>query len=294
MNTQPHHQHPIRRITLGVVFAASIVAALPAQAGWFGNTVSTAKAKVAATPGNVKDKLEDISAKLNELFEQIEENRPLMQQVRNGQMMTTLKETMAFLGDMQQDYQQFASAGVGMFRHDIKGMFADFGDISQTFGHNGPIMQRLENAGNLIDKMPTAFLYVMNQAIGPQLETLQERIGQLRMNLSHLPVLPPLREVRAAPMNHTASLCPLVNDKPTKVTVAIIESSLKSISFVLKTIKDYMPSDLVVTANVVAGGGLTMSKHPVPMVLNVGSSVVDGLSLALEDYKTIAGAVCPD
>lgn len=298
MKTQQHNiRIPFRNTALGIIIAASVVATLPAHAGWFSNVgskVQNTAAKVAATPGNVEAKVKDISAKLNEIFAEIQENHPLRENLRNGHMMTTLKETLTYISDMQADYEQFANSGVNFIRADMKGMLTNFGQISQTFGRNAAIAERLDKVGAVMDKIPTVFLYAMQQAVGAQLEDMQERIAQLQQQLAHLPMLPPINQVRAAPMSHTAEICPLVNDKPTKVTVAVIKTTLKSISFILTSIKSYLPDDLVVTANVVAGGGLTMSKNPAQLPFQIALTVVDSLSLILEDYETIATAACPD
>lgn len=298
MKTQLHSVRvPFRHAAMGLVFAASVVTVLPAHAGWFSNVgtkVKTTAAKVAATPGNVENKVKDISAKINEIYGNIQENRPLAEHLRNGHMMTTLKETLAFISDMREDYEQFADTGADPFRNDMKGMISNFGQISQTFGQDNAVLNRLDKVTTLMDKVPTAFLYIMHQAVGSRLENVQEKVAQLQLRLSQLPSLPPLSAVVQAPANYADSLCPLVNDKPTKVTVAVLKTTIKSVSFALKTIKDYLPDDLVVTADVVAGGGLTMSKNPSQLPFQVALTIVDSLELKIENYETIAGAVCPE
>ena len=268
-------------------------------AGWFSNAATTVStkahttaAKVAAVPGNAQDKLADVSAKINEIYAQIEENRPLTETLRNGRMMTTLKETLGFIQDMQEDYQQFAAQDVYTFRSDMQALMSNFSTIGQTFGQDGAILDRLDKTVTLIDRMPTSFLYLMNKAVGSQLVNLRERTTQIGEQLSGLPELPSLRELYRDPLAYTDSVCPLVNDKRTAVYVAAVQAQVKNISFVLKSIKDYLPGDLVVTADVVAGGGLTMSKNPSQLPFQVMSTIVDSIDMKITSYTTMAAAIC--
>jgi len=298
MKTQ-HHTicRPLRYSAMGIIFAASVVATMPAQAGWFSNVsskVHTAAAKVASTPGNIEAKVADISAKLNEMFQNIEENRPLAEHLKNGPLMKMVKETLGLMADMSNDYQQFTSSGEAeSFRQDIKDIIADMSAISQQFGRDEAKRQRLAKIESLMDKIPSTFLFVMYEAAGDRVQTMKYKIAQLQTRMSQLPSLPTFSELAQAPENFTNEICPLVNDKPTKVTVALLKVAIKDVSFVVKNIKEAIPEDIDINVDVVAGGGTTI-KNPAQRVLQGIMVVLDGLQLKIENYETIAGAVCPE
>ena len=297
MKTQQHNiRAPFRNTALGIIFAASVVATMPAQAGWFSNVgskVHTAAAKVASTPGNIEAKVADISAKLNEMFQNIEENRPLAEHLKNGPLMKMVKETLSLMADMGSDYQQFSSSGEAeSFRQDIKDIIADMSAISQQFGRDEVKRQRLAKIENLMDKIPSTFLFVMYEAAGDRVQTMKDKIAQLQARMSQLPSLPTISELSQAPENFTNEICPLVNDKPTKITVALLKVAIKDVSFIVKNVKDAMPEDIDINVDVVAGGGTTI-KNPAQRVMQAITIVLDGLQLKIDNYETIAGAVCP-
>lgn len=110
-----------RRAALGVVLASGIVAAVPAQAGWFsniGSPVHNAASHVAATPGNIEAKIKDISAKLNTMFQKFAEGNPLLQKLKQIHLKENLLDIVDYIRDSRSDYDQFASTDVEYFRDD--------------------------------------------------------------------------------------------------------------------------------------------------------------------------------
>jgi hypothetical protein len=289
---------PLRHTALCIGLAAALVLPAQSQAGWFSNAktkvshrTETVTHRVAAAPAKAKDRLEDVQNKLNEIYSHIEENRPLADKLRDSKMVDTVKETLTFIQDQRADYQQFADQGVYGFRLDMKDLLTDFTSMGHMLGRRAPVLDRLEKATALIDKMPTSFLYVMNKAIGTQLQNLQEQTGAISDKFGVLEQLPPLQELYRNPTSYTASVCPLVNDAETKATVAVLKARLANIGFVLETIQGYLPDDLMVDVDVLAGGGTTIGKFPAQIPFKVMSTVVKGISLRLDHYTSIAGAL---
>lgn len=299
INKQFSASKPFRHAAAGLALVAA--AGLPAQsqAGWFDQARDAVRektqsftAKAAAAPGRARDRIAEVSDKVDEIYSHIEGNRPLADQLRNGRMMNTLKETLVFIQDMQADYQVFADQGVYTFRLEMQDLVADFRSVGETFGRNGAALERLEKAGGLLERMPTSFLYVMHQAVGPQLADLRVRTAMIRDGLSRLPSLPKPRELFRDPAQHAPSICPLVEDERTVASVAALQARIKWITFGLKTIKGYLPDDLVVQADVVAGGGLTMTKYPAQFPFQVMLTIVEAIDLQISNYVTMATAIC--
>lgn len=297
MKTQQQNiRKAFRTTAFGAIFVASIATTMPAHAGWFSNIGKQAKttvSNIAATPGNIQAKVADISSKLNELFQNIENNRPLAEHLRNGPLMKMVTETLGYMTDMKDQYQQFTSSGQDQyFRQDIKDIISDMSAISQKFGSNDRKLRRLEKMQNLMDKLPSTFLFVMYESAGDRVQAMKDKIAQLQNRLDQLPNLPSFDELAQAPENFTNEICPLVNDKPTKITVALLKVAIKDVSFVVKNIKEAIPEDIDINVDVVAGGGTTI-KNPAQRVLQAIEIVLDGLELKIDNYETISGAVCP-
>ena len=279
---------------------AALALPLQAEAGWLSEAKSkvtsktqTVTKRAAAVPGKVKDRIEDVQDKVNEMYSYLEENRPLADNLRNSKMVDTLKETLEFLQDQRADYQNFVDQGVYDFRLDMQDLVTNITGIGEQFGRSGAAMERLGKMGEFIDKIPASFLYIMHKGVGPQLSELQEQIAVLSQQVSMLPQLPNQRQLLSNPTSYRPTLCPLVTDEDTALYVAVIQAQLETISFLLKSIKDLLPSDLVVTADVVAGGGLTMSKNPAPLPFQVMAIVVDAINLKISNATTLATAMCP-
>lgn len=290
--------HKIRSTGICLITAVAIAAPSVSHAGWFKNSKPFSKVvtRVAAAPGNAKERIEDIAAKVNEIYSQISENRPLLEQMKNGRIMDSLKETLVFINGMQTDYQAFADSGVYASRLDIKDVLYGFGDITQAFPGaepDGKIMVKLDKAANLVDKMPTQFLYLMDKALGPQLPELQEKIQNILDNLAMLPDLPSKRELYRDPMAHVDSLCELRENRAVAVSIAVLRARLKATAFKIKTIKAYMPDDLTINVNVVAGGGATVAKFPAQLPLQVMLTIIEGIEMRISNFTSIADSVCP-
>jgi len=290
---------PIRYTVVCVTLAAALALPAQSQAGWLDQVKQAAHArahatttKVAAAPGNARDRIQDITDKVNEIYSTIEEHRPLADKIRNSRMMDTVKETLTFVQDMQSGYQEFAANGVYTFRSDMKTLVTDFTTIGQSLGRNGSALQRLQKVDSLIDKMPTSFLFVMHKAVGSALNELHTRATAIGQRMGTLSALPRMRKLYQHPNYYASQVCGLVNDKGTVITVAALQTQLRSLSFTIKSIKDLLPSDLVVDADVVAGGGATVSKNPQPIPFQLMLTIVDGINLKIENYKTMATAIC--
>jgi len=251
--------------------------------------------KVAKAPGKVKDKIEDVADKVQEIYAQIEENRPLMTQIKNGPLMSTIGDTLQFLQDNQADYQQFVNQEAENFRDDITNLLSDFLAITQDFPvarQKGKVVEQIQNALALIDKLPSAFLYPMYKAVGPRLEEMQQTISNVRTKLAALPELPPIKDLYLNPMAHAETMCTLVTDKKIAVHVATIQAMLNSGVWSVKTVLEFLPKDLTISATVVGGGGTTVSAHPARMPLNIIVMIMEGINLSLTQNMAIGKSVC--
>jgi len=288
----------LRQTTLCLVSALAIGLPAIGQAGLLKDSklVNKVVPRVVAAPGKATDRMADIASKVNEIYSQISENRPLLDQMKNGRMMENVKETLVFINDQQADYQVFADQGVYTFRSDIKDVLYGFGDITQAFPGaepDGRLMDKLDKAADLVDKMPAQFLYIMHQAVAPQLPELQEKVDNIRDSLALLPDLPSKRELYRDAEAYGDSLCELVENRAIGVSIAVLQARLKATAFVIKNIKAYLPDDLAVVASVVAGGGATVTKHPAQYPLQILLTIVEGIDLQITNYTSIAKAVCP-
>ncbi|MGD8926568.1 MAG: hypothetical protein PVG20_06945 [Thioalkalispiraceae bacterium] len=278
------------------------------HAGWFSSKVENTKArvqarthtvatKVKAAPGNIKDRVEDISNKLNEIYSQVEANRPIMNKVKNGKMMQSLKEVVEFMQDSQEEYQYFANGQVDDFRRDIQDMLYDFGYIVEAFPaiENGDkIMDKLDKVSNLIDKIPSQFLFIVHKAVGEKLADVREKVGNISKDLASLPRLPKPRILLQDPHAYEVEMCKLVGSRANAVRIAVIKARLKRIIFTLKTITDYLPNDLTFNVTAVAGGGFTATKHPAQAPFQIPLTILEAVELTIDNNVAIANALCTD
>ncbi|UCE88834.1 MAG: hypothetical protein JSW10_11000 [Pseudomonadota bacterium] len=313
MNTQNHTRfHRIGTVS-ALVLVLSAAGTFPASAGWFdgaadkvrSKTSSTAQRVVAAPKKaatsaqgrieDIKDKVTDMSRKLNEMYGEVRAFQPMMDRMRNGPLMEGVGATIDFLEERQHDYQQFAGPYAETFRQDIQGLFGDLQGVMRDFPAfaNDDAGQRLSKVIALVDRMPVQFLYLLEQAIGPQLPTLRENVDNIRAKLAELPDLPRPRDLLANPLPYEAELCELVTNKRTATHVATVQALLKTLSWGLKSIKDLTPTDLEITVNAVAGAGTSIATHPARVPFHVLQAfIVDGIDLAITNYVSIATSMC--
>jgi len=312
MNTVKHNIFNARNTRNAAVSAILTIAiALPGTSfagGYWANnsgitkvrakvqTVKTnATKKVKKAQGKVTDKIDDVVDKLNDIYAQIEENRPLMNQIKEGQLMNAIGDTLQFLQENQNDFQQFVAQEGEYFRDDVRNLLSDFIAISQDFPvarQKGKVVEQMQNAITLIDKLPPVFLYPMYKAIGPKLEQMQLMISSLRTKLAALPVLPPLMDLYMDPMAHAQTMCDFVTDKKVAVHVATIQAILKTGIWSVGVVLDNLPKDLTVNAMVVGGGGTTVAAHPARAPFNVIKMILEGTDLGITQYTAIGKSVC--
>ena len=289
----------------------TVVIALPGTSfagGWWANNSGVTKVrakvqsvktnvvhKVEKAPGKVKDKIEDVADKLNEIYAQIQDNQPLLNQIKDGPLIGAIGDTLQFLQENQAEYQQFVSQEGEYFRDDIRNLLSDFIDISQEFPvarQKSKVVEQMQKALTLIDKLPPVFLYPMYKAIGPKLEEMQLMISSLRTKLAALPELPPLKDLYMDPMAHAESMCNFVTDKKVAVHVATIQAILKTGVWSVGVVLDNLPKDLTVNATVVGGGGTTVSAHPARAPFNMIKMILEGTDLGITQYTAIGKSVC--
>lgn len=279
------------------MMATVIVMPATSQAGWFSDRqpAKQVASKVKATAGNIQTKVTDISKKLNEVHHQIAESRPLMNKVKNGNMLGTLKEIVEFMGDKQQEFQAFQNGGVYGFRRDFKGMLNGFSNlVAETPAIRNPnrFQKRLNKASNLVEKVPTAFLFIMSEAVGDQLMEIRDNVDRLGVELAKLPRLPNNRELLQNIQAYESELCKFVDNREVAVSVAMVKNGLKTTIWTLNTINSYLPNDLTVSVTAVAGGGFTAAIHPAKVPFKVPLTVVEAIQLSLDNNIALAEAVC--
>jgi len=285
--------------TTGICLLTVAAIALPtaANAGWFTNKQPVKKVvqKAKATPGNIAAKVTDISIKINEMAAQMAESRPLMSKVKESNMMSTLKEVIEFVGEQQQDYQAFASNDIYGFRQNFQNMLSGFGGIVNDFPaieNADRLNNSLTKAGDMINKMPSQFLYIMDKAVGEKLITINAKVADIRNDLAKLPQLPSPRVLMQNPMAYETELCTIVESRETAVTIAVIQAKLKSAIWSLNTVRGYLPDDLTLSATAVAGGGFTAAIHPAQIPLKTPLVVLEAVDLAIDNNVSIANAMC--
>jgi len=259
------------------------------------NATKKVSNKVAAAPGKVKDKIEDVADKLNEIYAQVQDNQPLLNQLKEGPLVGALGDTMKFLQDNQAEYQQFASQEADYFRDDVKNLMLDFIGISEDFPiarQKPKVVESMQKIVSLVDKLPAALLYPMYKALGPRLEEMQAIITGIRTKLAAIPELPPMKELYLNPMAHAETMCKFVNDKEVAVHVATLQATIKSAIFITKMAKEYIPKDLTINVTVVGGGGLTLMVHPARIPFSAIGNILEGIDLAITNTSTIGQSVC--
>jgi len=291
-------------ITLAVVMPATTFAAGGYWSQNKGITVVRAKVKtatqkvtkkVAAAPGKVKDSIEDVAEKLNEIYAQIKDNQPLLDQLKNGPLVGALGDTMKFLQDNQAEFQQFINQEGENFRDDVRNLLSDFIAISQdspVASGNGKVAERMQKVVALIDKLPPVFLYPMYKAVGEKIEELQQMVSSVRSKLASLPKLPRLMDLYIDPMAHAETMCNFVTNKEVEVHTATIQAILKSGVFSMGVILDQLPQDLNISVTVVGGGGLTIASHPARAPFSAIKTILEGTDLAITQYTSIGKSVC--
>ena len=290
-----------------LVFAFAVPATSFAGGYWSQNrgiTKVTAKVKsvkqnvankAKQAPGKVKDKIEDVVDKVQEIYEQIEENRPLLNQIKDGALMGAIGDTVKFVQDNQAEFKEFVDREGEYFRDDIKNLLSDFIAISQespVARQKGKVLEKMQKALDLIDKLPPVFLYPMYKAVGPKLEEMQEMISSLRTKLASLPKLPPLMQLYTDPMDHAQTMCDFVTDKTVAVHVATIQAILKTGVFSMGVVLDQLPQDLNISVTVVGGGGLTIACHPARAPFSIIKAILEGADLGITQYGAIGKSVC--
>ena len=251
--------------------------------------------KVKQVKGKATDKIEDMVEKLDDIYSQIEENRPLLNQIKDGPLMNAIGDTLQFLHENSDEFQQFVSQEGEYFRDDVKNLLSDFIAISQDFPvarQKGKVVDQMQKTLALIDKLPPVFLYPMYKAIGPKLEEMQHMITSLRSKLAALPELPPLMDLYIDPMAHAQAMCDFVTDKKVAVHVATIQAILKTGVWSVGVVLDNLPKDLTVNAMVVGGGGTTVAAHPARAPFNMIKMILEGADLGITQYSAIGKSVC--
>ncbi|MGD8783901.1 MAG: hypothetical protein PVG75_05665 [Thioalkalispiraceae bacterium] len=264
-------------------------------AGWFGDKAQKVKTRVKATPGNVQQKVQDMSQKLNEIHQQIAENRPLMEKMKNGKMMDSLKEVVEFIIESQQEYQAFANRGVNGFRQDFSDMLYGFGYIineAPALENADRLNDRLDTAMDLMDKIPSQFLFIMHKAVGNKLHSISDNVNSIRNDLGQLPRLPKPSELNRDPYAFEVELCSLVNSRANAVRIAVIKNRLKTTIWTMKTITSYLPDDLTFDVTVVGGGGFTATKHPAQVPFKIPLTILEAIELSIDNRVALANAMC--
>lgn len=294
--------------TTGICLITATAIALPGtgHAGWFSDAKPVKKvtktvvqplkakagAKVKSAANQLQARVEDMSSKLDEVYAQLENGRPLKEALENSNMMETVKEVMQYVGDSQQDYQQFANSGVYVFEQEVNDLFYDLTDIIETMQLDAKLKTQINKIRDLIAKMPTQFLYVMKKAVGERITEIRERVQQIKNNLVFVADLPSNRDMFTNPMSHKSSLCPIVQNRDKKVSYAIIMGRLSELELVAGTLNDLSPDDLYASGTAVAGGGTTVGKFPTKLITILIKHIVGSIKVNLENTKSIAEAVC--
>lgn len=251
--------------------------------------------KVADAPAKAQETMQDLVDKLNEIYSQIEENRPLLNQMKGSPLMSGVTDTMKFLQDNQTEFKQFVAQDADYFRDDVKNLMLDFIGISQDFPiarQKAKVVESMQQIVTLIDRLPPALLYPMYKALGPRLEEMQAIITSIRTKLAAIPKLPPLKDLYLDPMAHAETMCTFVTDKEVAVHVATLQATIKSAIFITKMAKEYIPKDFSISVTVVGGGGLTLMVHPARIPFIAIGNILEGIDLAITNTSTIGTSVC--
>lgn len=278
----------------GICLLTAAAIAIPnvSHAGWFSDAAPVKKiTKVAkGKAGDVQAKVGEIAGKLDEIYSQMEDNRPLLNALKNGQMVSQLTEVVEFLNESQQEYQLFAENGVITLRNDIDDLVGTVSDVSDMMNLDGKLSDQLNKAAGLVDKMPTTFLFALAKSgVDKKLQDIVARLSQLRDDLVLVVTLPVEKEVFLYPELHKDSLCNLVTDSATQLAVlnARIDYNIWSIA----KVSELMPEDLTVNVTVVGGGGATVSKFPPQYIFKAITTILEVIKMRLDTYSSIAGTL---
>jgi hypothetical protein len=308
----------IRQAAIGVVFASSIIATVPAQAGWFSHArhaashaVSTANSVVphpsaavhhaaatvhhtaTATVGNIEATVRDISVKINTMFKNSQHGMALLGNIHDARLMDNLFDMLKFMRNARADYDDFAVSGSIQFRSDLLKIFSDLEQINETILHRPALKKKLDKAKTLVNKLPKTLLYPMYQAFGSQLQDMHGKLAMLQDKLQPYAKLPSMRDVLQDPDRYTEPFCAFHSDRKVKVGTAVIKVVLHQLSVVVGLIKDFVPRDLDVAAEALGeGAGGTFTSHPAYIIVSVEDFVINLVSEDIDDYETIAGALC--
>jgi len=304
MKTKQHSlRTTIRHTALGVIFASSIVATVPAQAGWFSHAASKVQHKVqhaaanvhhtaAATVGNIEDTVRDISVKVNTMYQSTQRGLPLLGNIHDAKLMENLFDMLKFMTDAREDYDDFAVNGSTQFRSDLLKIFSDLEQINETVLHRHALKEKLEKATTLVNKLPKTLLYPMYQAFGAQLQGMDDKLAMLQQNLAPYAKMPTMKDVLSNPQSYQNDFCNFQEDH--KIRRAVIKVVLGQLSVIVGVIKDVVPRDLDVDAEVVGeGAGGTITAHPAYIIASVMDVIITWVKEDVDDYETIGGALCP-
>jgi len=174
------------KIASTVALLATFAISTNSYAGWFSDSTPAKKvvAKVKAAPAaavskvqdaplNIQAQVEDVLAKVNEIYGQVEDSRPLMNVIKDGKIINDLQDIMVFLNETRADYEQFANSGVQSFSQDVSGLLYDFGDIASIMQVADGMDTRLAKAEDLINRMPPQLMYVMHEALGASIADMR-------------------------------------------------------------------------------------------------------------------------
>ncbi len=293
------------KIASTVALLATFAISTNSYAGWFSDSTPAKKvvAKVKAAPAaavskvqdaplNIQAQVEDVLAKVNEIYGQVEDSRPLMNVIKDGKIINDLQDIMVFLNETRADYEQFANSGVQSFSQDVSGLLYDFGDIASIMQVADGMDTRLAKAEDLINRMPPQLMYVMHEALGASIADMREQVLDISANLDFMRDMPSNRQLLSAPQQHQASLCPIVNHKATKVSYQVVKGKVAVLNIALDYINEMQPDDLNVGATAVAGATATVSKYPPKYITQSLKTIGDYIALRLETIHDIAEAVC--
>ena len=301
MKTQQHNRAAFfRNSAIGIVFAASSVTAIPAQAGWFSNVsnkVQNVTSQVAATPGNIEAKVKDISAKINEIFHKIEEGGPLVQKIKQIHLKESIMDIVDYIRDSRSDYDQFANSEAEYFRGDLKSMITNFSSINDTFLHRDSMAEQQSNVERMLDKLPISFLYLVHKSIGPALQDIQTKLGIINSQAQIMSTVPSVSASMQNPQAFIDQVCDKNTHKGMKTSfreaLAIIKVAASQIEMWGEHFKDLAPRDMSVAADAIGeGGGATLTAHPAHKFLVRAFFPAKVVKEVVEDYKTLADGLC--
>lgn len=316
MKTNQHSlRTAIRHTALGAIFASSIVATVPAQAGWFSHTVhhavstgskavhsvssrahhtaSTVHHTATETVGNIEATVSDISTKVNTMYQNSQKGLPLLGDIHDARLMDNLFDMLKYMQDARGDYDDFAVNGSIQFRRDLSNIFSDLEQINETILHRPALKEKLEKAKALVNKLPKTLLYPMYQAFGTQIQGMHDKLVALQNKLAPYAKLPPMQDVLKNAESYREDFCTFRGKRSVKIGTAVIKVYLHQLSVIVGLIKDYVPRDLDVDANVVGeGAGGTITANPAYMIVSVEDFLINLVKEDIDDYETMAGALC--